>query len=134
MADLPGYASAFLTSPLFGLELWLIEKLAGKPSTPEEARQLARGQGERLAVWHVEARDANQILMCDSSGQTRTWMMVAPGSKPGHTQLYFGSGVIAKSAGPGEAARIGWGFRALGSVHVLYSRMLLQAAADQLDP
>lgn len=130
----PDYAAAFLTSPLFTLELWLIGKLARKPSTSEEARQLAHGRGDRLAVWHVEARAPNQLLMCDSSGQTRTWMMAARGSKPDHTQLYFGSGVIAKSVGPGEPVRIGWGFRALGSFHVLYSRMLLQAAADQLDP
>lgn len=134
VVDLPGYAGAFLTSPLFELELWLIGKLARKPSTAAQAWQLARGQGDRLAVWHVEAREANQLLLCDLSGQTRTWMMVAPGSEQGRTQLWFGSGVIARSAGPGEPARIGWGFRALGSFHVLYSRMLLQAAADKLDP
>ena len=90
--DLAQFVSAFYTTWLFKLERLILRFTARRPSTDGQARDLAAGHVARFAVWTVEARTADQLLMRDMSGATRSWFMVAPQGET--TRLYFGSAVI----------------------------------------
>ena len=70
--------TAFYTTWLFRLERWILRLAVARPSTDEEAHQLARGEREAFAAWSVEARAPDQLLMCDFTGRTRSWLMVVP--------------------------------------------------------
>jgi hypothetical protein len=126
--DVPGqvthaaYVEAFYTTAVFKLERLLLALLAARPSRDADARELAGGVREQFAAWSVEARAPGQLLMCDLSGSTRSWLMVA--AAPQGTRLYFGSAVVR--------SRQGRAFRALLGFHKLYSRILLRAAASRL--
>jgi hypothetical protein len=126
---LADFVEAFYTTRLFRLERGLIA-LFGRPSSDAMARAVARGDGERLAVWTVEARTADELLMHEDSGATRSWFRVEAG--PGGTTLWFGSAVVPRRRGPSGEPRFGWGFHALLGLHRVYSRALLRAAARQL--
>jgi hypothetical protein len=79
----------------------------------------------------VLARTDTQLLLGDFQNRTRSWLAVLP-LPAGGTRLHFGSGirsVIDRNTG---AAKMSWGFRALGGFHVLYSRILLGAARRKL--
>jgi len=95
--DLPGawshaeYVAAFYTTWLFRLERAVLRWLVKRPSSDEEAAELARGQRESFAAWTVEAAAPNQILMRDFRGATRSWLMIEPRDEGGATRLYFGS-------------------------------------------
>ncbi|HKO87146.1 MAG TPA: hypothetical protein VJU83_01365 [Burkholderiales bacterium] len=127
------YIEAFYTGSLFKLERLLLSVFLAKPSTDAQARQLAAGEISNFSAWRVEARTANQLLMCDLGGRTRSWLMVLPVSQPlSCTRLYFGSvvvPVINKSTGE---SRMGFPFRLLIGFHKLYSRALLAAARSRL--
>ena len=132
--DVPGtvtharFVEAFYTSWLFRVERAILAAAARRPSTDADVRALAAGASERFAAWTVEARAADQLLLSDMQGSTRSWLMVAPG--PATTTLYFGSAVVPRRArSAGEAPRMGWLFRALLGFHALYSRALLSLAA-----
>ncbi len=89
------FVEAFYTTAVFGVERFLL-KLVSKPSTPAQARELASGASESFAAWTVEGRTANQLLLADFTGRTRSWLMAVPSTQsnaPG-TRLYFGSAVI----------------------------------------
>jgi hypothetical protein len=124
--------TAFYTTWLFRLERWILRLAVARPSTDEEARQLARGEREAFAAWSVEARAPDQLLMCDFTGRTRSWLMVAPAAGTTGTRLYFGSVVVPvrdpktgkMGLGPVHGPLIGF--------HKLYSRSLLGAAARRL--
>ena len=130
--DVPGtvsyaqYVTAFYTTWVFKLERWILKWAVSRPSTDEQARQLAAGTLDTFAAWSVEQRADNQILMCDFLGSTRSWLMVAP--QGSGTRLYFGSAVVAR--GP---AGIGRDYRLLLGFHKLYSRVLLGAARRRLE-
>jgi hypothetical protein len=68
VADLPrpvthaDYVEAFYTTPLFGVERRLLAWFASKPSTVAQARLLA----------------AEQLLLCDVTRRTHSWLMVEP--------------------------------------------------------
>lgn len=111
------YVEAFYTTVLFKLERMGIRWFVGRPSTDADAGRLARGEVDELAVWHVEARTSDQILLRDFSQRTRSWLMVQPAAMG--TCLYFGSAVVPLTSG----------FRMLLGFHRLYSRVLLGAAA-----
>jgi hypothetical protein len=136
-ADIPGefshaeFVAAFYTTGLFRLERLILGWLAARPSTDEEARQLARGQRESFAAWTVEARAPNQILLCDFLKNTRSWLMVEPRPGGGLTRLYFGSAIVARARRVGRR-RLGLRFRALLGFHRRYSRALLRAAHARL--
>lgn len=124
--------AAFYTTWLFRLERWILRLAVARPSTDEEAHELARGERDSFAAWSVEARAPDQILMCDFAGRTRSWLMVvAIEGSPG-TRLYFGSVVVPirdpktgePSLGPVHGPLIGF--------HKAYSRLLLGAAARRL--
>ncbi|MBI5942080.1 MAG: hypothetical protein HY859_16815 [Caulobacterales bacterium] len=135
VATVPGrvtqaaFIEAFYTTPLFKLERLVLAVLLGRPSTDAEARALAAGETERFAAWTVEAREADQILMCDFQGATRSWLMSATDpASPTTTTLCFGTAVVPRGRGGGLSA----GFRAMLPFHRLYARALLRAAVRRL--
>lgn len=115
------YVRAFYTSPLFKIERFILTWAVRRPSTDEDAARLASGAASTFAAWTTEQRSADQLLMCDYVGRTRSWFMVAPDA--GGTRLHFGSAVV-----PGRDGRMGSGFSALMWFHRLYSVALLRAA------
>jgi hypothetical protein len=128
---LAAYVDAFYTTPLFKLERRILAAFARRPSTDLQARQLATGLLDSFAAWRVEARQADQILLADLTGRTRSWLMVAP-ADGGGTQLYFGSAVVPLADPATGQRRMGLAFRALLGFHTLYSRALLFSARRKL--
>lgn len=130
----PTYVEAFYTSPLFKVERAILTRLASRPSTDRDVRALADGSGASFAAWRVEGRAANELLLADFSGRTRSWLMSvpAPGAQA-RTRLYFGSAVLPRvDAGTGRRS-MGPVFGALLGFHKLYSRALLRAARSRCD-
>ncbi|MBL8488912.1 MAG: hypothetical protein JNK22_17750 [Rhodocyclaceae bacterium] len=119
------YVAAFYTTPLFRVERAILRWLAGRPSTDADARALADG-AERFAAWRVEARAADQVLLADFTGRTRSWLAVE--AVAGGTRLWFGSAVVPRGGERGP----GFPFAALLGFHRLYSRLLLGAARRRL--
>ena len=72
------YVEAFYTSIPFKLERLVLALLVAKPSSDADAQRLARGEAEAFAAWSVEARAADQLLVCDFLKRTRSWLMIAP--------------------------------------------------------
>lgn len=138
MTELPGdythaeFITAFYTTWLFRLERAVLRWLVAKPSTDDDAVALARGDRDTFAAWQVEARAPNQLLLCDFLGNTRSWLMVEPGSEGGVTRLYFGSAVVAREQRRSGGRRPRRHFRALLGVHRHYSHALLAAARSRL--
>lgn len=136
LTEVPGqiafseFIFAFYTTPLFRPERLILKLAVSKPSTDNQARQLADGASEKFAAWHVEARSENEILLCDFRGRTRSWLMTAPinvgdGTR---THLYFGSAVVPiRNSKTGEPS-LGFAFQALLGFHQIYSVLLLYSA------
>jgi hypothetical protein len=120
------YVEAFYTSGVFKLERLILKLLVARPSTDQQARELASGQRASFAAWSVEARAPDQLLLCDFRGRTRSWLSTSG------TRLYFGSAVIPVASRGSRKAGLGFAFRALLGFHRLYSRVLLQAAVRRL--
>ena len=83
-------------------------------------------QRDAFAAWTVEAREVDQLLMCDVAGRTRSWLAVEAVGDAGadRTRLWFGSAVVARA---GETER-SFVWRQLLRFHRLYSVALLGAA------
>lgn len=126
------FVETFYTGRLFKLERLLIGLLASKPSTDLQARQLAACELDEFAAWRVEARAEDQLLMCDLTGRTRSWLMVSAGEAPGSTRLYFGSAMLPKMNASTGKAEMGFAFKPLLGLHTRYSRALLSAVARRL--
>ena len=129
------YVEAFYTGPLFKVERLLLRLALARPSTDDEARRLADGAIVQFAAWRVEERAADQLLMRDFGGRTRSWLMVLPArpaSAPG-TLLYFGSALVPAVNASTGGSRTGFRFRALLGFHRLYSRALLGSARGRLE-
>lgn len=126
--------TGFYTTSLFKLERQILKWVISRPSTDAQATQLAAGEIDTFAAWHVEARADNQILMCDFRNRTRLWLMVAPLFADGdaRTILYFGSAVIPVRRERNVKARMGWPFSALIGFHTIYSQALLYFAKKRL--
>ena len=116
------YAHAFFTSPVFKLERVLIALTTGKKTTEKSVDDLISGQSNDFAVWQVEDRTDNQILMKVGDGQIRTWLMSE--QDEGHTNMYFGSAILPRN----EKGDKGFLFHALLGFHKLYARTLLWLA------
>ena len=127
------FVAAFYTGALFKIERWLLGLFAARPSTDAQVRELAAGERDTFAAWRVEGRAADQLLMCDIAGRTRSWLMVAasPGPAP-RTWLYFGSAVVPVVSRSSGQRRMGFSFKALLGFHKLYSRALLRSAQVRL--
>jgi len=125
---------AFYTTPLFRLERSILKFVIAKPSTDFEARQLADGTRQDFAAWRVEARNQNEILMCDIHGRTRSWLMVVPMNKANgfQTQLYFGSAVVPRQNLKTGQPSLELRFRALLGFHKIYSILLLHSARSNI--
>ena len=128
------YVEAFYTGRTIKIELLLLDLLFSKPATDIQTKQLAIGEIENFSFWRVEARNADQLLMCDLRGKTRSWLMVAPQSKGpiNSTRLYFGSAVLASGSDAAGKPRMGASFTSLLWFHKLYSRVLLDDARARL--
>jgi hypothetical protein len=129
------FVEAFYTTGAFKLERLILDWLASRPSTDDEARQLAAGARDTFAAWSVEDRTSSQLLMRETSGRTRSWLMVAPtgdGDQAKTTRLYFGSAVVPVVDSRTGKTILGSTFRALLGFHKLYSRVLLRAASARL--
>lgn len=127
---LEDYVVAFYTTWLFKLERFIL-RWVGRPSTDEEAIELACGNRRKFAAWFVEDRAENQILLCDFRERTRSWLMTGRSDCGDHTTLYFGSAVIHSENAQG-APRISLVFRLLLGFHRLYAQSLLALAARKL--
>jgi hypothetical protein len=127
------FVNAFYTTSVFKLERLLLAWFLSRPSSDEDARQLADGKREDFSAWTVEARDADQILMCDMHGRTRSWLMVAPADDGASTKLYFGSAVVPVPKGPSGQPKMGAAFHALLGFHRIYSRVLLRSAVRSME-
>ncbi|HLZ98929.1 MAG TPA: hypothetical protein VKP66_13400 [Steroidobacteraceae bacterium] len=125
--SLSDFVYAFYTSPVFRIERAILRILAGAPSTDTEARGMADGSGSSFAIWRVGERTTTQLLMCDRFEKTRSWFQVVP-LEGGGTVLRFGSAVATSRDRQNGALSVGLGFRWLMGFHVLYSRILLNAA------
>lgn len=136
MTDIPiqvsfsDYIFAFYTTPLFKLERFILTFTVRKPSTDAQAKDLAEGKRNSFAAWTVEAREENQILMCDFAGSTRSWLMTTP-TETG-TRLYFGSAVVPHRIAKDGKPSLGFFFTALLGFHKVYSVLLLSSARSKL--
>ena len=128
----PEFIEAFYTTTLFKVERLLLSWFVARPSTDSQAAQLASGQVGSFAMWSVEAREPDQLLLCDLHGHTRSWLMSAPLPDGKATRLFFGSAVVHGIDKRTGTARMGITFRALLGFHKLYSRALLRAAVARL--
>ena len=135
------FVEAFYTTPLFKLERWMLKWLVHRPSTDIEAAQLAHGRIDTFAAWRVADRTADQLLLGDFSGRTKSWLMVAPvtpvapvssAATGARTRLYFGSAVVARVDARSGSQSMGFAFHALLGFHKLYSSLLLQAARTRV--
>jgi hypothetical protein len=126
------FVAPFYTSWLFRLERWLLRILVARPSTDEEAHELARGGRNGFAAWSVKARAPAQLLMRDFTGRTSSWFMVTPAEGSPGTRLHFGSVVVPVRNRKTGAAGLGSVHGSLMGFHRLYSRLLLRAAARRL--
>jgi hypothetical protein len=122
------FIEAFYTTPLFKLERLLLSAVLRRASTDAQAHDLALGCRHSFAVWSVEARKEDQVIL--AMGRTRSWLAVTP-SEPGGAQLFFGSAVVPRRAVSG-ARVMGFWFWALGGFHRAYSRALLRSARSRL--
>ena len=117
--------SAFYNSAAFRPERWLLGTVLARGADAADVASLAAGTTARFAAWSVEARSADQILLCDLQGRTRSWLMAKP--LPRGTRLYFGSALVTLRSGSGSFV-----FRALLEFHRVYSHLLLRSAAKAL--
>ncbi|ESQ74264.1 hypothetical protein [Asticcacaulis sp. AC402] len=120
------YVEAFYTTWLFKLERLVLATLVDKPSNDKQAAELAAGERIIFAAWTLEAREADQILMCDFLSKTRSWLM-CDGNR-----MWFGSAIVPKAVHSNGKAYLGIGFHLLIPFHRLYSKALLRAAAQKL--
>ena len=127
----PEFIFSFYTTPLFRLERLILTLLISKPSTDQEARDMADGVSGTFAAWTVESQNENEILMCDFAGRTRSWLMIAP--MEDHTRLYFGSAVVPSRSARAGMSTFGFGFQVLLAFHRIYSVLLLYSAKSNFE-
>lgn len=125
------FVEAFYTTRLFKLERLVIQLLTVRASSDRDARELAEGRRDHFAAWKVEQRAADQLLLADRTGRTRSWLMVEPRAGKA-TRLYFGSAVLPRTDRRTGEKRFGWIFRLLLGFHRAYSVALLRAAVSRL--
>lgn len=129
VATFADYVEAFYSSIAFRPER-LVLRVIGRGGNDEGARLLATGGSDAFAAWTVEAREENQLLLCDFAGATRSWLMVAPQEQA--CRFYFGSAVVPTSKGKNGEPKLSLGFHLLLGFHKPYSRVLLDGAIRKL--
>lgn len=123
---LPAFITAFYTTWLFRLERAVLTLALRRRIRDSDVAALGSGDTDRFAAWTVEARQEEQILLCDIAGRTRSFLAVDSLANGG-TRLFFGSAVVPLSSG-----ELGGAVRALTPLHRFYSRSLLKAACRKL--
>ena len=128
------YVGTFYTTLLFKLERIILKWTVSKPSSDIQAIQLAGGNTDIFAAWHVEDRCENQLLLSDFQGRTRSWFMVAPVDTEDikKTRLFFGSAVTPVPSAKTEKTSLGFGYSMLLGFHKFYSVLLLYSAKSNL--
>ncbi len=111
--SLEAYVEAFYCSMAFRPER-VILGLLGRGASNADARALAHGEVDRIAVWQVVGRQPDQMLLESKGTGTASWLAVEP--REGATKLLFGSWV-------GGLEQSMWRFLALP--HQWYSQVLL---------
>lgn len=124
------YVFAFYTTSLFKVERLILTLTVRKPSTDAQVRELSAANCDSFAAWTVEAREENQILMCDFASSTRSWLMTVPTENG--TRLYFGSAVVPHRIAKDGKPSLGFFFSALLGFHKVYSVALLSSARTKL--
>lgn len=114
--SLSAYIERFYCSPAFRPER-LVLGLMGRGASNADARALARGETDRIAVWEVIERRESEILLLSRGTGTASWLAVEPGGD--RTRMLFGTWV----GNPERPVML-----ALHGLHRLYSRMLLGGA------
>jgi hypothetical protein len=131
---LSAFIQVFFNTPVFRLERLLLALSPSGRSTDQDIADLASGTGDTMAIWKVEARNANQVIMSVRNGPIRTWLMVVEDHPiPGYSRLYFGSAVLPTQSEPDGQPKQGPIFRMFTGFHTCYSRVLLWMAARRLD-
>ena len=130
-ASLSDFLMAFYTSGPFRTERSILKIVLGRASSDREAELLARGETESFAIWKVENRKADQILLRELTGRTKSWLMVQ--SAESRTHLFFGSAVESRPSSGSGSNRLGAAFHSLLWFHKLYSQILLSAARLNLE-
>lgn len=130
VVPLAEFVHAFYTTPLFRIERWILRVVA-RGSTDRDAHDIANGARDSFAAWSVESRTADELLLADFSGRTRSWFKVAA-RDGGSTRLYFGSAVVARTKSTVHGSVPAKPGRLLLAFHRLYSRLLLAAARRRL--
>ena len=126
---LADFVTAFYTTPLFRAERFVLRVAARAPSTDAQARAVADGQSERFAIWTVETRRGNELMMAERSGRTKSWFKVM--AQCSETQLLFGTVVVPVRSKSGDLV-LGPVFDSLKGAHTFYARALLAAAARRV--
>jgi len=126
------FVEAFYTTGLFKIERAILKWFARRPATDLDAKQLSVGAVAAFAAWRVEAQSAEQLLLADLTGRTRSWLMADSAAATGSTRLYFGSAVVPRQSRAAGPLKMGSAFHALLGFHRLYSRLLLKAASARL--
>lgn len=122
---LPDFIEAFYTTWLFRLERAVLTVTLRRQIADTDVQALAQG-ADRFAAWTVEEREDAQILLCDTSGHTRSYLAVSA-KDGGVTRLIFGSAVVAPRDKP-----LGRGVSFLIPLHRYYSKALLRLAERKL--
>ncbi|MFT3725112.1 MAG: hypothetical protein QM773_16195 [Hyphomonadaceae bacterium] len=125
------FIEAFYTTGLFKCERFVLF-LIGRGTTDAIVRALAAGEVEAFAAWTVEGRASNEILVCDFMRLTRSWLMAGPHGNG--TRLHFGTAAVPTSRNKTGEPRPGLWFRLLFTLHVVYAKALLRAAANKVTP
>lgn len=117
--DVPGevtlaeYLERFYCSAAFRPER-LALGLIGHGASNADAKALANGEADGIALWRVVERRDNEVLL--EAGRTNTASWFAVETRGSVTRLLFGSWV-------GGIKQSGW--RVMLSAHVWYSKLLL---------
>jgi len=130
------YVQAFYSTAIFKLERKILQWALAKPSSDQDVILLANGKLDTFAVWDVENRAVNQLLMCDHFQRTRSWLMIEEIKRDGkagnETRLYFGSAVVPLKKDKAGKPSFGFMFHALSLFHKAYSAALLYSAKSHL--
>lgn len=124
--SLSEFVAAFYTTPLFRAERLILSAALRKRIKDSDVDAMLAGTSEEFAFWRVEARGANDLLMCDIRGATRSWFSVSS-EETGATVLYFGTVVVAPPDKP--LSKI---VTITVPLHIFYAKSLLSAARRSL--
>ncbi|MEM9388014.1 MAG: hypothetical protein AAGA68_23365 [Pseudomonadota bacterium] len=124
------WVRAFLDSRVFRLERAVLRTLASADSSDEAVAALITGGAETFAVWTVEHRTPQELLLRDRTARTRTWWRTQPETHG--VRLYFGSALVPKVNEDGEQHGTLGPWRWTIPLHRAYSRWLVSSACERL--